>query len=63
MNFSGISTRGGSPSERGSVIVPVTAAAAAVCGLTRYAFADFVPLLPRKLRLLVRRLVAFVRGA
>ena len=44
-----------SPSSRGSVISPVSAAATAVSGETRYTPASAVPLRPRKLRLKVRR--------
>ena len=53
---SGSVTSGMGPSVRGSVIAPVSAAATAVSGDTRYTCASFVPLRPRKLRLNVRRL-------
>ena len=48
---------------RGSVILPVITAAAAVSGLTRYTFALFVPHLPLKFLLFVLRDIAFVPGA
>ncbi len=49
-------------SLRGSVNFPVITAAAAVSGLTRYAFALLVPLLPRKFLLLVLSETASVFG-
>jgi hypothetical protein len=45
---------GAEPQVAGSVNFPASAALAAVCGLTRYTWASWVPLRPSKLRLKVR---------
>ena len=54
LKAAGIVTCGSSPKSLGSVISPVSAAATAVSGETRYTLASLVPLRPKKLRLNVR---------